>query len=182
MGDFVDELSLLIQKSDVDLVDMCQNALDTFRSANRLEINKIGVKFFLESSESFVLNVSSSIKIYIMSILDNALKSVEEKAALQGAEYNPTIRISIASARPPSGSSIKEYVSISIRDNGLGVTRYQLDELREFRVGRRFRTKYGGRGFGLVAANKFMRELGGWLEVESKESCWFAVTFGFRVS
>jgi signal transduction histidine kinase len=69
--------------------------------------------------------------------------------------------------RPEKEEKEKEYVSISIKDNGCGMSESIKEKLFELF----FTTKSGegGTGLGLYFVYNSVKEMGGWLEVESKE-------------
>jgi two-component system cell cycle sensor histidine kinase/response regulator CckA len=70
--------------------------------------------------------------------------------------------------RPEKDEKEKEYVSISITDTGCGMSKNVKDKIFELF----FTTKAGngGTGLGLYFVYNSVKEMGGWIEVESKEN------------
>jgi signal transduction histidine kinase len=124
---------------------------------------------------------SNLLKQHLFSIFNNAILSIEERML---ADHAPgVITISISEDQPPESQevSLNRSWAVRIRDNGMGVSPEQLDALRRFDPGVRFR-KSTGHGFGLTAAHRYMAAIDGRIELDSEKGRFFEVRLYFAAS
>jgi signal transduction histidine kinase len=95
----------------------------------------------------------------LLNLIINARDAIAEKGKIEIEVKNVF--------RPEKEEKEKEYVSISIADNGCGMSESVKEKIFELF----FTTKSGegGTGLGLYFVYNSVKEMGGWLEVESKE-------------
>ncbi|MFZ7093742.1 sensor histidine kinase [Primorskyibacter sp. 2E233] len=181
VADFTDGFESMLVSSDYFLCELVSDALSIFRGAERHRISELGGEVFqLAADPEACVYITPAIKIYITSILENSLKSMEEKAKKNDA-YRPNVTIKISEREASRASIASSIVSLEVRDNGVGVSSENLKSLRRFRPGTRFRQAADGRGVGLTAVEKYVREFDGWVDLDSVEDEWFSVTLSFLV-
>jgi signal transduction histidine kinase len=106
----------------------------------------------------------------ILNLVNNAFYAVNERQKVEGAGYDPTIKISTASIQPPGGRSAMptgRQVQIKVADNGGGIPKNIVDKIfQPF-----FTTKPTGQGtgLGLSLAYDIVKAHGGEIKVQSKE-------------
>lgn len=91
--------------------------------------------------------------------LDIALTNVLENACIFSSEENPAVSVEIGRT--------ESFITISIRDNGIGVEPYFIDSI--FDAYTRYSNKSQGSGIGLYLARKAMKKIGGKISVTSKK-------------
>lgn len=136
----------------VDLVAALDQALIMDRTADRGGV--AGLKVEVEQAQAslpMVLTDQVAIEQILINLLANARESIAE-----AAPKDPEIRVTV-------GPASATHLSITIRDNGVGIDPERL--LSIFTYG--YTTKRGGHGFGLHNAANLARLLGGSLRVHS---------------
>ena len=124
---------------------------------------------YLSSAEGKINIVSQDIGRVLLNLYNNAFYSVMEKmknlySLKGGKEYEPTVTVTTKTVKPPSGSL---GVSISVKDNGVGITKKIIDKMYQpF-----FTTKPTGQGTGLGLSLSYdiIKAHGGEIKIETKE-------------
>ncbi len=96
----------------------------------------------------------------LLNLIINAKDAISDKGEIKVEVKNVL--------RPEKDEKEKDYVSISISDTGCGMSKVVKDKIFELF----FTTKSGngGTGLGLYFVYNSVKEMGGWIEVESKEN------------
>jgi signal transduction histidine kinase len=111
-------------------------------------------------SDAKILGDQDQLHQILLNLIINAKDAISDKGE---------IRIEVKSVlRPEKDQKEKDYVSISIKDTGCGMSKTVKDKIFELF----FTTKSGngGTGLGLYFVYNSVKEMGGWIEVESKEN------------
>jgi signal transduction histidine kinase len=109
---------------------------------------------------------SPLIKQHLFSLFTNAIYSIDE-AREDDPSREGHIVVTLAEAPVPEDSKeieLNRMWLLKVRDNGVGVTPEQLQRLRGFQPKVRFR-KSPGQGFGLLATQRYIRSIGGWIDL-----------------
>jgi signal transduction histidine kinase len=111
-------------------------------------------------SDAKIIGDQDQLHQILLNLIINARDAIADKGKI-------TIEVKNV-FRPEKEEKGKEYVSISIADNGCGMNESVKEKLFELF----FTTKSGegGTGLGLYFVYNSVKEMGGWLEVESKEN------------
>ncbi|MBN1695531.1 hypothetical protein JW879_09050 [candidate division WOR-3 bacterium] len=114
---------------------------------------------YLES-DARIMGDQDQLHQILLNLIINAKDAITDKGEI-------TIEVRNVS-RPEKDEKEKEYVSISIADTGCGMNKNVKDKIFELF----FTTKSGngGTGLGLYFVYNSVKEMGGWIEVESKEN------------
>src|SRR6185369_14307846 len=150
------------------------------------EVKQFTLKGLLqEETESIAIRIkcprqvyvfcSPLIKQHIYCLLHNAILSIQER--MKENPKNGVIDLSVSKDLPANKLQERELNArwiVRIRDNGIGVKVEQLEKLREFRAGTRFR-KDQGLGYGMVAAQRYIASIGGRIELSSTYTEYFEV-------
>jgi two-component system cell cycle sensor histidine kinase/response regulator CckA len=113
---------------------------------------------YLES-DAKIMGDQDQLHQILLNLIINAKDAIADKGEI-------TIEVRNV-LRPEKDEKEKEYVSISIADTGCGMSKTVKDKIFELF----FTTKSGngGTGLGLYFVYNSVKEMGGWIEVESKE-------------
>jgi two-component system cell cycle sensor histidine kinase/response regulator CckA len=113
---------------------------------------------YLESGAK-IMGDQDQLHQILLNLIINAKDAIDDKGEI-------TIEVRNV-LRPEKDEKEKEYVSISIADTGCGMSKNVKDKIFELF----FTTKSGngGTGLGLYFVYNSVKEMGGWIEVESKE-------------
>jgi signal transduction histidine kinase len=111
-------------------------------------------------SDTKILGDQDQLHQILLNLIINARDAIADKGEI-------TIEVKNV-LRPEKDEKEKDYVSISIRDTGCGMNAAVKDKIFELF----FTTKSGkgGTGLGLYFVYNSVKEMGGWIEVESKEN------------
>jgi signal transduction histidine kinase len=159
-----------VEKEMIDLQNMMddniQIAIESFKSANP----KFEIKLEKNYSSTLpkVLGAPQAIGRLFVYLIDNALYALKEKQQTAGADYQPTLMVSI--------QQVEQNVVIKIRDNGTGIPKKNLDKVFEpF-----FTTKPTGKGntgLGLsICYDTVVKQHKGELRVNSEEGVYTEFT------
>ncbi len=121
---------------------------------------KIKVTTNYRDTDTRILGDQDQLHQILLNLIINAKDAIEDKGEISIDVKNVY--------RPEKDEKEKEYVSISIKDTGSGMSESVKDKIFELF----FTTKSvnGGSGLGLYFVYNSVKEMGGWIEVESKEN------------
>jgi signal transduction histidine kinase len=163
------------------LIDDTRVDLQEVHRASWKEISFIDIVNHVRNTHT--IHAHGLVRAYLFQLLDNAVRSLQEKRdSLNDRErqsFKGRIRVQFSKEKHFNGVYYDEYGVIEISDNGMGVTDEQLAKLREFNLGTRFRSGTG-KGESLVATHRYMKQLGGWLDIASQHGQFFRVRLAFR--
>ena len=130
------------------------------------------------SSKNTNVFCSTLVKQHLYSVFHNAVDAIEASLNLGGPSGQ--INVSIAPEAIPAGRerNLNKAWTVRIRDNGRGVNAGQLDSLRRFEPGVKF--KENGNGSGLVALHRYIQSINGRIELNSQEGKYFEVVLYFE--
>lgn len=119
-------------------------------------------------------------KQHFFSLLTNAIHSLQESSAKgpEGRRIEVTIEPHV-DADDSQEVELNQSWLVRVRDNGDGVGEEELRGLEAFKPGTRYRLGAPGQGLGLVAMQRYMGSIGGWLELDSVEGEFFEVSLLF---
>jgi signal transduction histidine kinase len=81
----------------------------------------------------------------LLNLFTNAFHSVQEKKKKVNGDYQPMVAVCTKYLAPPAGSSEKGLIEIHVKDNGVGISKQNLEKIYQpF-----FTTKSPGQGTGL---------------------------------
>jgi signal transduction histidine kinase/ActR/RegA family two-component response regulator len=154
---------------DFDVRHLIEDVAGTVKYATAKNNNKLVVEY--EGDIGSMCSDMVKVRQTLFNLLGNAAKFTE----------NGEIRIHVHRLEAPEG----DWVEISVRDDGIGMTADQLRKLfRPFVQADASTTrKYGGTGLGLYISRKFCEMLGGELKVKSQagKGSTFVVTLPVKV-
>ena len=147
--DFAKPLNLRRQPANVHVIlRRCAELLD-----EKFKEKTLAVRFDLEPAMPKVPLDSEKFQRAVMNLLFNAIDA---------SPAGGTIQISIGMA----WRNAQRYASIRIQDEGTGIPRELLGEIQKpF-----FTTKTRGTGLGLTNTERVVRDHGGWLEIDDRET------------
>jgi signal transduction histidine kinase len=121
---------------------------------------KIDINANYLDTDAKILGDQDQLHQILLNLIINAKDSITDKGKI-------TIEVKKV-LRPEKDEKEKDYVSISITDTGCGMSDSVKDKIFELF----FTTKSGkgGTGLGLYFVYNSVKEMGGWIEVESKEN------------
>ena len=123
---------------------------------------------------------SPLIKQHLFCLLHNAILSIQERLS-QTSEPPGVVNIDVSLDSPKESTKevqLNKMWLVKIHDNGRGVTPEQLEDLRQFRPGTRFRSSRG-QGYALPAAQRYLASVGGRIWINSEEGKFFEVFLMF---
>jgi signal transduction histidine kinase len=100
----------------------------------------------------------------IVLALANILKNAYESVIAKFVPGSPDGRIDV------SVRALADEVQVVVRDNGLGLSADDLEQLRAFAPGRKNKAKRHSTGFGLPIAERYVRTHGGRLDLDGREN------------
>jgi signal transduction histidine kinase len=121
---------------------------------------KIKVTANYLASDTRILGDRDQLHQILLNLIINSKDAIEDKGEI-------TIEVKNV-YRPEKDEKEKEYVSISIKDTGCGMSKGVKDKI--FELFFTTKTGKGGTGLGLYFVYNSVKEMGGWIEVESKEN------------
>ncbi|MFG6494702.1 ATP-binding protein [Fictibacillus sp. UD] len=129
----------------IDLSSVIQQSIDVMRSYAIL--NSIHITQQVEPSLEI-----QGLKLEIQQVLINVIKNAVEAIKSEG-------EIWISAAKQPNG-----FISIQIKDNGVGMTENQIKKLGS----PYYSTKEKGTGLGLTVCHQIVKQMGGQIKIESE--------------
>jgi len=175
-ADFLKDISTYAETGPTDLRATVDATLKLVTESLLAQLGQqIELKIVADETEKTTKVYGSPLlKQHLYSIFHNSVLAVQER--LREDPRIGVISISITKDLPPPSQEVQLNTSwaVSIRDNGKGVTPEQLERLRHFEPGLRFR-KDQGTGSGLVTAQRFITSIGGRMELESVSGEFFEV-------
>jgi signal transduction histidine kinase len=119
-------------------------------------------------------------KQHFFSLLTNAIYSLQEKARLERGDRYVEVTIEAHSdAGEAQEADLNRGWLVKIRDNGMGVDEETLAKLKRFQPGSHYRSGAPGLGLGLVAMQRYMGSIGGWVSLDSESGEFFEVRLLF---
>jgi signal transduction histidine kinase len=162
--------------------DLWQLLEDTVSLAERslLTTTEAPVEVVMTGSKPVPTFCSLLFKQHFFSVLTNAIYSLQEKAKWDSGPH----KIEITVEQHEEGEEDQEVELnrrwlVRVRDNGVGVSPTLLAKLREFKPDSHYRPGAPGLGLGLVALQRYMGSIEGWIELDSKEGEFFEVRLLF---
>jgi signal transduction histidine kinase len=175
--DVINRLGLL-NEEDIDVRDLVDDTILVLKRVHRFDDELEFISLSNNVPSPNTIHAHGLVRAYLFQLLDNATRSLCRKRDLN-RHFIGEIVVKFERMRRFNGAYYDEYGVIDIRDNGLGVTAKELTDLRKFNAGTRFRQD-AGKGNALVAAYRYMKQQGGWLEIDSHEGEFFRVQLAFR--
>ena len=128
--------------------------------------------------------VSSDIHIYANDLLEIFIHALfdNSRRMFVNNRRGGTIRVFVTKEVIEDGADGVEYHQIHIRDNGPGVSKSELEQLREFIPGTRFREDEDGTGYAVVGLQRYLLDLGGHLQLDSVKGRFFDVQISLPIS
>jgi two-component system cell cycle sensor histidine kinase/response regulator CckA len=144
------------EKSLFDVNEIVKGVADFSR---QILPKKIKITSNYLDSDAKIMADQDQLHQILLNLIINAKDAIADKGEI-------TIEVRNV-LRPEKDEKEKEYVSISIADTGCGMSKTVKDKIFELF----FTTKSGngGTGLGLYFVYNSVKEMGGWIEVESKE-------------
>lgn len=115
------------------------------------------------------VRASRLLKPYLVCLFDNSIRSISAKKEAGLSKRKGVIIVTIS-----SDEEHPDLINLTIKDNGLGISRRELLQLRRFQFGTRFRQDKG-QGYGLAATQRYLSEVGGWIDIDSSKGRSFTV-------
>lgn len=104
------------------------------------------------------------IRHQIVMVLIHVIKNAVESFDLTSRKHPGPREVRISAEELPEGM-----VAITIRDTGIGMSVATLETIREFSPGHSTKLRYGGTGFGLPTANRYILGHGGVIRIDSTQ-------------
>ena len=145
---YLDENTSDIVKSDVDLYEVCDNAI-----INLKEIaHKNNVSLHLSGEGAKLLGVKEMLNMMAYNLIDNAIKYNKE---------NGSVYVEV--------KDLDDKVSLSVKDTGIGIPLESKDRIFErfYRVDKSRSKEVGGTGLGLSIVKHVVKSHNGQIEVDS---------------
>ena len=145
---YLDENASDIVKSDVDLYEVCDNAI-----INLKEIaHKNNVSLHLSGESAKLLGVKEMLNMMAYNLIDNAIKYNKE---------NGSVYVEV--------KDLNDSVSLSVKDTGIGIPLESKDRIFErfYRVDKSRSKEVGGTGLGLSIVKHVVKSHNGQIEVDS---------------
>jgi signal transduction histidine kinase len=177
--DFGDEISGF---GDTGRFDLRKLINETVSLAKRSYLTKAEEKIVItiEGAEPAYAFCSRLFKQHFFSLLTNAIYSLQERATDEPG--NGEVKITIepyTEANESQEVDLNRRWLVKVRDNGNGVDERTLAKVREFEPGGHYRKGTDGQGLGLVAMQRYMGSIGGWIKLDSKQGEFFEVSLLF---
>ena len=119
-------------------------------------------------------------KQHFFSLLTNAIYSLQEKAEQEPGDREIEVTIEpYTEADKTQEVDLNRRWQVKVRDNGVGVDEETLKKLERFKPGSHYRTGIHGQGLGLVAMQRYMGSIGGWIKLDGKAGEFFEVRLLF---
>lgn len=171
----IDNLYNISVKKEVFLKETIDEAYRSFRASNRAILDEIGFSFSSDHIPKDIrVSASGLLQVYIANLFRNSLNSFQKSP-----RENPNVT-AYYHRRPVKTDKYNIwYDCLEFVDNGAGVNRDTLNQLRQFTVGSHFGS-HDGMGFALAGLRRLMQELGGIADLDSEEGSFFKVEIWFR--
>jgi signal transduction histidine kinase len=131
---------------------------------------KYGFEVLFSPKEDYHVFCSLFLREHIYNILNNSFYSLMERKR-RDRQYIGQILLETSLEEDDIGGELNRRCKIRILDNGLGMEKSAIPSLSE--PGNT--TKPGGSGFGLFAASRYLKSIGGRLELDSEPMRFFEV-------
>jgi len=177
--DFGDEISGFGVTGRFDLRKLLDETV-SLAKRSMLTTTEAKVDISLAGEEYAYAFCSRLFKQHFFSVLTNSIHSLQEKAS--ESSVAPMIKVTIephADGDESQERDLNKRWLVRVWDNGTGVDDDTLGRLREFRPGNHFRPGAPGLGLGLVALQRYMGSIGGWVELEGRQGEFFEVRLLF---
>lgn len=177
--DFIDDLSSYGEVQPICINELIRETVEIINDTSRPNVGELlaqeyEFKIRTVASGRYKVRASRLLKPYLVCLLDNSIRSIRKKR--ESGKLNRPGRILIAIEKDKIDA---ENILVKIRDNGEGVGMPELRLLRRFRVGTRFREDQG-HGYGLAATQRYLSEVGGWIDLESSKGKSFTVLVSLK--
>lgn len=177
--DFIEDLSTYGEIQPICINDLVQESVGIINDTSRPNIGELAsekyeFKIKIINKGKYKVKASRLLKPYLVCLLDNSIRSIKQKRKLGKLKGAGSILILIEKDEIESGN-----ILITLKDNGEGVNKKELKLLKRFRVGTRFREDKG-QGYGLAATQRYLTEVGGWIDLESVKGKNFQVMISLK--
>jgi signal transduction histidine kinase len=177
VDNFVREISDFGVIGNLDLVGLVHETV-TLARASFLAKNELDISIEVKAPTDAHAFSARLFKQHLFSLMTNAIYAVEARLK---SRPSPAGKILITiehdrTVRKKQEIDLNKRWLVHVRDNGIGLSREDLGKLRQFKEGQRFQKDRPGHGFGLLAVQRFMGSIGGWIELDSIEGEWFQAT------
>lgn len=176
---FGDEISGF---GDAGRFDLCELIDETVSLAQRSYLAKADTNIAIRVSgeRPAYAFCTRLFKQHFFSVLTNAIYSLQEKARLErGDPYIDVIVEPYSEADESQEKDLNRSWLVRVRDNGVGVDQETLARLQNFKPGNHFRAGAPGLGLGLVAMQRYMGSIGGWVKLDGEPDEFFEVRLLF---
>jgi len=163
-----------------DLQKLVQETVDLARRS-LLRTTEARIEIVLHSHPGAFAFCSPLLKQHFFSVLTNAIYSQREKAEIEpSGPREITVTIKRYDGTDPSREvNLNRRWVVQVLDDGVGVDPETLEKLRRFEPESHFRQGAPGMGLGLVALQRYMASIGGWVELKSARGDFFEVQLLF---
>ncbi len=152
--------NMRIIRGEKNLFDVNEVVKRVVKFSGQILPKKINITAHYLDSNAKIIGDQDQLHQILLNLIINARDAISNKGKIIVEVKNVF--------RPEKDEKDKEYVSISIADTGCGMSENVKDKIFELF----FTTKSGGggTGLGLYFVYNSVKEMGGWIEVESKEN------------
>lgn len=176
-ADFVSDISGFGEMGSFNLRDLVEETV-TLARRSHLSPTQSSLSIAVEGEQDAMAFCSRLFKQHLFSVLTNSIYSLQEKH--KEAPGSGSIQVVIRRHTDPGESQevdLNRRWIVAIWDDGIGVDAETLAKLRDFQPGPRnhFRKGSPGQGLGLVAMQRYMGSIGGWIELDSEVGEFFEV-------
>ncbi len=147
---------------------------------SRLAPNDAEIRITVDGEPEAYAFCSRLFKQHMFSLLTNSIFSIQERAT--DGPVRGTVAVTIERDTDPDISrevTLNRRWVVRVRDDGAGADEATMAKLRLFQPGNHFRPTLPGQGLGLVAVQRYMGSIGGWIKLDSVASEWFEVRLLF---
>jgi len=146
-------------KGERNLFDVNESVKGVVTFSSQILPKKVKVASKYTDSKANIIGDQDQLHQILLNLIINARDSITDKGKINVEVKNVL--------RPEKDEKEKEYVSIAISDTGCGMSEIVKDKI--FELFFTTKTGEGGTGLGLYFVYNSVKEMGGWIEVESKE-------------
>jgi len=179
--DFIGDLSAYGVVGPICVNGLVEETIEIINDTSRPKISEEDgtldeheFRILYSASRRFKVNASRLLKPYLVCLFDNSIRSIKAKRKSGMLKQRGKIVVRIEQDEQHSN-----HVAITIKDNGGGVGAKELSQLKRFKVGTRFR-RDNGHGYGLAATQRYLAEIGGWIDIDSSKGKSFTVRLSLR--
>ena len=147
-------------KGEKNLFNVNESVEGVVNFSSQILPKKVKITSKYTESKANIIGDQDQLHQILLNLIINARDSIADKGKINVEVKNVL--------RPEKDEKEKEYVSIAISDTGCGMSETVKDKI--FELFFTTKTGGGGTGLGLYFVYNSVKEMGGWIEVESKEN------------